>query len=70
VVDAAAGTPFRNCRAWQNHASAIDHIFLGGGLQALQVPGSFARVAVPAADARRYRLSDHCPIVTRLKIPA
>ena len=70
VVDAAAGTPFRNCRAGQNHASAIDHIFLGGGLQALQVPGSFARVAVPAADARRYRLSDHCPIVTRLKIPA
>ena len=70
LADAAAGTPFRNCRAGQNYASAIDHIFLGGGLQALQVPGSFQRVTYPAADARRYRLSDHCPIVVRLKIPA
>jgi hypothetical protein len=39
-------------------------------LQTLQVPGSFQRVAYPPADARRYRLSDHCPIVVRLKIPA
>jgi endonuclease/exonuclease/phosphatase family metal-dependent hydrolase len=70
LADAAAGTPFRNCRAGQNYASSIDHIFLGGGLQPLQVPGSFARVTFPPADARRYRLSDHCPIVTRLKIPA
>ena len=70
LADAAAGAPFRNCRAGQNHASSIDHIFLGGGLQALQVPGSFQRVAYPPADARRYRLSDHCPIAVRLKIPA
>ena len=70
LVDAAAGTPFRNCRAGQNHASSIDHIFVGGGLQALLVPGSFSRQIYAPADVRRYRLSDHCPIAVRLKLPA
>jgi len=48
----------------------IDHILLGGPARGWQIPDSF-RVLVYAERDRRYRnrLSDHCPLSLRLRLP-
>jgi len=68
LTNAAAGERFRNCTPGQGYRTYIDHIVLSRSLAADQVPGSFSRVTFSAADARRARLSDHCPVATTLRI--
>ena len=67
LTDAAHGTTFSNCYPGQTFTRYIDHILLSGGLASQQVAGSFRRVHYQPRDARRYRLSDHCPISVLLK---
>jgi endonuclease/exonuclease/phosphatase family metal-dependent hydrolase len=66
--DAAAGQPFRNCAPGQGYGAYIDHLVLSASLAAHLMPRSFQRVSYSAADARRARLSDHCPIAVRVRI--
>ena len=67
LVDAAQGTAFSNCYPGQTFTRYIDHILLGGELARNRVPGSFQRLHYLPRDARRYRLSDHCPISILLR---
>jgi endonuclease/exonuclease/phosphatase family metal-dependent hydrolase len=67
LADAAGSTRFVNCWPGQSNASGIDHILLGGGLQALMVAGSYQRQGYRSSDVRRYRLSDHCPVSVQLR---
>jgi endonuclease/exonuclease/phosphatase family metal-dependent hydrolase len=69
LINPAAGEPFRNCASGQNHTGFIDQIVLGEQLASLLAPGSFERLTWDARDAARFKLSDHCPIAIRLKIP-
>ena len=62
LIDAAHGTAFSNCYPGQTFTRYIDHILLGRELARNRVPGSFQRLHYLPRDARRYRLSDHCPI--------
>jgi len=66
LVNAAEGAPFRNCIPGQSYSSYIDFIVLSRGLSARTVPGSFQRVVYTAKNARRTRLSDHCPVAVRV----
>jgi endonuclease/exonuclease/phosphatase family metal-dependent hydrolase len=68
LVNAADGQRFRNCVPGQGYAAYIDHIVLSRGLADAIVPGSFGRVTYSAADARRAKLSDHCPVAVRIRI--
>jgi endonuclease/exonuclease/phosphatase family metal-dependent hydrolase len=68
LVNAASGEPFRKCVPGQGYAAYIDHIVLSRGLAAGLVPGSFARLTYRPIDARRTRLSDHCPVAVRTRI--
>ncbi len=68
LVNAAERAVFRNCVPGQGYAAYIDHILLSRELAAALVPGSFHRVTYTAVDARRTRLSDHCPVAIRLGI--
>jgi endonuclease/exonuclease/phosphatase family metal-dependent hydrolase len=69
LVNAAAGAAFRNCAVGQNHNGYIDQIVVGEKLAALIVPGSVERLTWDGRDAARFKLSDHCPIAVRLKLP-
>jgi hypothetical protein len=69
LVNVAAGEAFRNCASGQNHTGYIDQIILGSRLASRLVPGSFERLIWEAHDAARYKLSDHCPLAIRLKLP-
>lgn len=68
LVNAAEGQPFRNCVPGQSYTSYIDYIVLSRGLGAAIVPGSFRRVTYGPADARRTRLSDHCPVAIQVRV--
>ncbi len=70
LIDAAQGTTFSNCYPGQTFTRYIDHILLGGDLARKQVHGSFHRLHYLPRDARRYRLSDHCPISILLRTVA
>lgn len=68
VINAASGQAFRNCVPGQGYAAYIDHILLSRRLAAALVPGSFERLTYRPVDARRARLSDHCPVSVRTDI--
>ncbi|MEP7243209.1 MAG: endonuclease/exonuclease/phosphatase family protein [Gammaproteobacteria bacterium] len=68
LVNAAAGQRFRNCVPGQGYAAYIDHIVLSRTLGAALVPGTFGRVTYSAADARRAKLSDHCPVAVSVHV--
>ena len=68
LVNAARGQPFRNCVAGQAYAAYIDHILVSRGLAEALLPGSFERLTYRPRDARRTRLSDHCPVAVRARI--
>ena len=68
LVNVASGQAFRNCVPGQGYAAYIDHIVLSRDLAPGLVPGSFARLTYRAVDARRARLSDHCPVAVRTHI--
>jgi endonuclease/exonuclease/phosphatase family metal-dependent hydrolase len=70
LVNAADGAPFVNCVPGQAYSAFIDHIILSRSLARMRLPGSFARVTFSAADARRAKLSDHCPVSVRLRVGA
>lgn len=63
---AASSLPFANCVFGQPYAAYIDHILVGEALAGRIGPSAFARTLPPAADAARYRLSDHCPVSVML----
>jgi endonuclease/exonuclease/phosphatase family metal-dependent hydrolase len=66
--DAGEGTPFVACHSGQTFTRYIDYVLLGGPLAALQVEGSFARHPYKDGDARRFRLSDHCPLSVAVRL--
>lgn len=48
----------------------IDHIIAGGAARVWLEPGSLRVLAYPGADpATRDRLSDHCPVAARFRVP-
>jgi len=57
------------CLPQASRRAAIDHIVLSRSLAARLVPGSMRRVTYATADARRFRLSDHCPVAVTLELP-
>lgn len=69
LVNATEHAPFRNCRPGQGYGGYIDSIVLSRALGIALVPGSFERITYTAADARRTRLSDHCPVAVRVRLP-
>jgi endonuclease/exonuclease/phosphatase family metal-dependent hydrolase len=66
--NAAQGERFGNCVIGQTFSGFIDYIVLGGPLVDAVVPGSFRHPGFEAADARRYKLSDHCPVAIALHL--
>lgn len=69
LVNAADGQRYRNCTPGQGHSGFIDHIVLGRALARELVPGSFRQLVFDAGDAWRFRLSDHCPVSVRIRLP-
>lgn len=67
MVNAADGERFVNCAMDQSFSGYIDYILLSAGLARDRVPGSFGRVTYDTRDARRRRLSDHCPVALRIR---
>jgi endonuclease/exonuclease/phosphatase family metal-dependent hydrolase len=68
LQDAAAGSRFQSCHIGQTFTRYIDHLLLGRDSRLALLPGSFHRTRYAAADVRRYRLSDHCPVSVLLRI--
>jgi len=66
LVNAAAGERFINCTPGQRYPGYIDYIVLSRRLGTERVSNSFERVTYNAADSRRTKLSDHCPLAIRL----
>jgi len=69
LVNAAEGQRFVNCTPGQSYTGYIDFIVLGESLAQRMVPGSFERLTFSPSDARRRRLSDHCPVAVRIRLP-
>jgi endonuclease/exonuclease/phosphatase family metal-dependent hydrolase len=67
LINAAAGTPFRNCYIGQPFSRYIDHILVSAALAPALAPGSFQRTGFSNQDAVRYHLSDHCPVKVSLR---
>lgn len=67
MVNAADGERFVNCAMDQSFSGYIDYILLSASLARDRVPGSFGRVTYETRDARRRRLSDHCPVAVRVR---
>jgi endonuclease/exonuclease/phosphatase family metal-dependent hydrolase len=57
------------CSPGDGHEVAIDHIVLSRSAAQWLVPGSVQRIAYSGADARRFRLSDHCPVAVTIDLP-
>jgi endonuclease/exonuclease/phosphatase family metal-dependent hydrolase len=70
LVNAAEGERFRNCAPGQGFHGYIDFIVMSRTLAARQIAGSFERLTYSAIDARRTRLSDHCPVAVRISVDA
>ena len=69
LTDATRVRRDARCFPQDSHTAAIDHIVLSRSLTARLVPGSMRRVTYSTADARRFRLSDHCPVAVTLELP-
>ncbi|MGD9596979.1 MAG: endonuclease/exonuclease/phosphatase family protein [Steroidobacteraceae bacterium] len=70
LTNTATGARFVNCAMNQTFSGYIDYIVLSRSLAEHLVPGSFDRVTYRTADAVRRKLSDHCPVSVRLRMPA
>jgi endonuclease/exonuclease/phosphatase family metal-dependent hydrolase len=68
LVNTAEGQPFTNCVRGQSYRAYIDYIVLSRTLAGAWVPGSFRRVTYAPKDARRLRLSDHCPVAIQVRV--
>ncbi|MGE0581490.1 MAG: endonuclease/exonuclease/phosphatase family protein [Steroidobacteraceae bacterium] len=69
LTNTAAGERFANCSMKQVFRGYIDYIVLSRSLSDRLVPGSFTRVVYDTQDAVRRKLSDHCPVSIRLRVP-
>lgn len=70
LTNTADGARFVNCAMNQTFSGYIDYIVLSRSLARHLIPGSFDRVTYRTADAVRRKLSDHCPVSVRLRLPA
>lgn len=68
LLDASAGSPYRNCRRGQRSSGYIDYLLLGGALRARAIAGSFERITYEPAQAWRMKLSDHCPVALSVRV--
>ena len=69
LVNTAEIGSFRNCTPGQGYDAYIDFIVLSRSAGAALVPGSFEHIVYSPLDARRTRLSDHCPVAVRIGLP-
>ena len=69
LTDATPAPRDARCFPQAARRGAIDHIVLSRSLAARLVPGSMRRVSYSTADARVFRLSDHCPVAVTLELP-
>ena len=69
LVNTAEGRSFKNCMPSQTYSGYIDYIILGRDLAGRWVRDSFGRAPYRARDAARRKLSDHCPVFVRLRLP-
>ncbi len=69
LTNTAQGERFVNCAMTQAYKGYIDYIVLSHTLAAALVPGSFDRVVYRTQDALSRKLSDHCPVSVRLRVP-
>jgi endonuclease/exonuclease/phosphatase family metal-dependent hydrolase len=70
LTNTAAGGRFVNCSMKQTFKGYIDYVVLSRSLAARLVPGSFDRVVYRTEDAVARKLSDHCPVSVRVRVPA
>jgi endonuclease/exonuclease/phosphatase family metal-dependent hydrolase len=68
LVNTAEGQEFQNCSPGQTFSGYIDYIVLGQKMARGLVTGSFGRELFRPEDARRRKLSDHCPVFIRLRV--
>ena len=68
LVNTAEGQAFQNCQPQQTFSGYIDYIILGRRMARGLVENSFGRELYRPADARRRKLSDHCPVFIRLRV--
>jgi endonuclease/exonuclease/phosphatase family metal-dependent hydrolase len=68
LVNTADGRIFQNCMPQQTFSGYIDYIVLGRRMARGMVENSFGRALYRPRDARRRKLSDHCPVFIRLRV--
>jgi endonuclease/exonuclease/phosphatase family metal-dependent hydrolase len=68
LVNTADGQIFQNCMPQQTFSGFIDYIVLGRRMARGLVENSFGRALYRPRDARRRKLSDHCPVFIRLRV--
>ena len=69
LVNATRDRRSPRCSPDDTYTVPIDHIVLSRSLAARFVPSSTQRIAYRGADARRFRLSDHCPVALTIELP-
>ena len=68
LVNLAAIAPFTKCIPGDEFDSYIDTLVIGPKLASQMIPKSFQRVTFSAADAKQFRLSDHCPVGVEFRL--
>jgi endonuclease/exonuclease/phosphatase family metal-dependent hydrolase len=68
LFNAAVGKQFHNCFLGQPYSQFIDHILISNSLAGELVADSFEKRRFRSLDAFRYRLSDHCPVLVKLRL--
>jgi endonuclease/exonuclease/phosphatase family metal-dependent hydrolase len=68
LVNTAEGQIFQNCMPQQTFSGFIDYIVLSRRMARGLVENSFGRALYRPRDARRRKLSDHCPVFIRLRV--
>jgi hypothetical protein len=66
LLNTTAKQPYIGCSDMDRFHAYIDHIVLGGPLTTRLIPDSFERTTYTDDDARKFRLSDHCPLAVRV----
>jgi endonuclease/exonuclease/phosphatase family metal-dependent hydrolase len=66
LLNTTAGQLYIGCSSMDRFHAYIDHIVLGGPLTTRMISGSFERMTYADDDARKFTLSDHCPLAVRV----
>jgi len=69
LTNATRNTRIARCWPDDPYTVPIDHIVLSRSLAAALEPGSTRRITYNGADARHFKLSDHCPVAVSLMRP-